>query len=311
MSTYLMIETKNLRKSFRGKKAVDNLNLVVEKGEIYGFLGPNGSGKSTTIRMLLGLVHPTEGQIFINGYDIQKELDKALSEVGALVDNPSCCGYLTGRENLKLLSNLYPNIKKSRINEVLDIVQLREIADDKVNTYSLGMKQRLGIAIALLNNPKLIILDEPTNGLDPKGMKEIKELITNLAKEQGITFFISSHLLNEIEQICTKIGVIKNGILLAQANVKDLLTTTYDLIEVNTPNRTEAETILKGIEFVKSVKPFKNGLYIEIDNGYFSKLNQLLISKDIEVNLLTRHSNSLEKLFFEITEGGYEFDKIG
>lgn len=304
MSKSVLIETKNLNKFFGKRKVINNLNLCVEAGDIYGFLGPNGSGKTTTIRMLLGLIYPNEGQIFLNGFDIKTHLEKAIIEVGAIVENPSFYSYLSGYDNLRLMANLYPGLQMSRIEEVLAIVKLEDRAKDKVKTYSLGMKQRLGIAMALLNNPKLIILDEPTNGLDPQGMKEVKELIAQLATEKGITFFISSHLLNEVEQICSKVGVLKNGQLVAQGDVKELLTTKYEVVEVDTPDKDKAVSVLASIEFVKSVTPSEKGVLVEMDKGNSSKLNQLLISNGVEVNLLTQQSNSLEKFFFELTEGG-------
>jgi ABC-2 type transport system ATP-binding protein len=192
MGNAMLIETNNLVKYFGKRKVIDNLSLSVAEGDIYGFLGPNGSGKTTTIRMLLGLVHPNSGTIKLSGYDIKTDFDKGIAQIGAIVENPSFYTYLSGYENLQLMANLHPGLPKGRIDEVLDTVRLKERANDKVRTYSLGMRQRLGIAMALLNSPKLVILDEPTNGLDPQGMKEVKDLILGLAKEMGISFFIST-----------------------------------------------------------------------------------------------------------------------
>lgn len=222
MSTKTLLEVRNLSKTFGGRKIIDNLNLRVMKGDIYGFLGRNGQGKTTTIRLITGLIFPDSGDVIIDGYNLRNDFKKAISKVGAIVESPSFYGYLSGYDNLRLMANLVPGIKKGRIEEVLEIVRLSSRAKDKVKTYSLGMKQRLGIANALLNNPKLVILDEPTNGLDPQGIKEIKEMIIQLASEKDITFFISSHLLHEVEQICNRVGIIDNGKLLREAGIMEL-----------------------------------------------------------------------------------------
>lgn len=222
MISNTLLATRNLTKSFGGRKIIDKLNLHVVKGDIYGFLGRNGQGKTTTIRLITGLIFPDSGDVIIDGHNLRNDFKKAISNVGANVESPSFYGYLSGYDNLKLMANLVPGIKKGRIDEVLEIVRLSSRANDKVKTYSLGMKQRLGIANALLSSPKLIILDEPTNGLDPQGMKEIKEMIVQLASERNITFFISSHLLHEVEQICSRVGIIDNGKLLREASIVEL-----------------------------------------------------------------------------------------
>jgi ABC-2 type transport system ATP-binding protein len=223
MTSNTLLETRNLTKSFRGRKIIDNLNLKVMKGDVYGFLGRNGQGKTTTIRLMTGLIFPDSGEVVINGCNLRTDFKRAISQIGAIVESPTFYDYLSGYENLSLMANLVPGISKSRINEVLEIVGLRNRAKDKVRTYSLGMKQRLGIANALLNNPQLIIFDEPTNGLDPQGMKEIREMIVQLSSEKNITFFISSHLLHEIQQFCNRIGIINDGKLLVEGNVNELV----------------------------------------------------------------------------------------
>ncbi|MCS7460390.1 ATP-binding cassette domain-containing protein [Paenibacillus doosanensis] len=225
MNSNLLLQTRNLTKSFGGRKMIDSLNLHVMKGDIYGFLGRNGQGKTTAIRLVTGLIFPDSGEVMIDGHPLRSDFKKAISNVGAIVESPSFYGYLSGYDNLKLMANLIPGIKKDRIDEVLDMVRLSRRAKDKVKTYSLGMKQRLGIANALLGSPKLIILDEPTNGLDPQGIKEIKEMIVQLASERNITFFISSHLLQEVEQICNRIGIIDKGKLLCEATMDELTQT--------------------------------------------------------------------------------------
>ena len=223
MISNTLLETRNLTKSFRGRKIIDNLNLKVMKGDVYGFLGRNGQGKTTTIRLITGLIFPDSGEVIINGCNLRTDFKQAISQIGAIVESPTFYDYLSGYENLSLMANLVPGLNRSRIDEVLEIVGLRSRAKDKVKTYSLGMKQRLGIANALLNNPQLIILDEPTNGLDPQGMKEIEEMIIQLSSEKNITFFISSHLLHEMQHLCTRIGIIDNGELLLEGRIDELL----------------------------------------------------------------------------------------
>jgi len=218
-----LLETSGLTKIFGSRTVVDRLNLRIGKGDIYGFLGRNGSGKTTAIRMITGLVHPDAGRVRIGGYDLKTQFKAAIAQVGAIVENPAFYAYLSASDNLRLMANLHPGVTRKRVDEALEIAGLTERAKDKVGSYSLGMKQRLGIAGALLHRPKLIILDEPTNGLDPQGMREIKELIAQLAAEQGISFLISSHLLHEIEQICTRIGIIRKGKLVAERDVGQLL----------------------------------------------------------------------------------------
>ena len=222
MTSNTLLETRNLTKSFGGRKIIDNLNLQVLKGDVYGFLGRNGQGKTTTIRLITGLVFPDSGDVIIDGHNLRNDFKKAISTIGAIVESPSFYGYLSGYDNLALMANLMPGVKKSNIRETLEMVGLTARAKDKVKAYSLGMKQRLGIANALLGNPKLIILDEPTNGLDPQGMREVKEMIHQLASEKNITFFISSHLLHEVEQICNRVGIINNGRLLCEAAIDEL-----------------------------------------------------------------------------------------
>lgn len=217
-----IIETKNLTKVFKNSTVVNRVNIKVNEGDIYGFLGPNGAGKSTTIKMMLGLVNPTEGTTIINNYDIKTERKKAIEFVGAMVEGPSFYGYLSGYKNLKLYANLYGK-DDERINEVLELVGLSNVKNKKVSNFSLGMKQRLDIARAFLNNPKLVILDEPTNGLDPQGVIEIRNLIRELAVKENVTFIICSHILSEVQNICNRISIINNGEILVEGNVKELL----------------------------------------------------------------------------------------
>lgn len=299
-----ILETVNLSKSFGTKKVVDDLHLQVESGDIYGFLGPNGSGKTTTIRLILHLIHPDQGQVLINGHDVQTDFIQAISQVGAIVETPQFYPYLSGRDNLQHMANLIPGLPKGRVEEVLELVGMSKRANDKVKTYSLGMKQRLGIARALLSNPKLVILDEPTNGLDPQGMTEVREMIARLAAEQQITFFISTHLLNEVEHICNKVAILQQGKLLAQGKVRDLLNTENEVVEVCTPAPRESMATLLGLPFVKAMDASSRGFTVHLEKGHSAELNRLLITNQIQVDYLIPQQQSLEKFFLELTKGG-------
>lgn len=220
------IETSHLTKTVRKKTLIDDVSLTVREGDICGFLGPNGAGKTTIMRMLTGLVNPTKGNVFLNGINIKENRERALTHVGAIVESPIFFEYLTGRKMLKNLARLHRLSRSDRdkkVEEVLSIVNLAERGNEKIKTYSLGMKQRLGIAQALLGNPKIIILDEPANGLDPIGMKDLRELILKLNSQSGITFFISSHLLDELQHVCNQLVMIKDGKVIYQGSSKEIL----------------------------------------------------------------------------------------
>ena len=205
-----ILNIENVTKSFGNKKILKNVSFSINSGDILAFIGPNGSGKTTTIKLILGLQTIDKGKISINGYDINKNYKKAISKVGAIVENPDSYMYLTGYQNLKLIANLYPNINESKILELLELVGLSDRKDDKVSKYSLGMRQRLGIAKSLINDTNLLILDEPTNGLDPAGIKDLRELLKHLA-QKGLAILISSHNLSELESFCNKVCMINNG----------------------------------------------------------------------------------------------------
>lgn len=215
-----VLKCTNLKKEVKGKIIVENVSFSINQGDVVGFLGPNGAGKTTVIKLILGLIKISEGNVLINGFDIQKDFVKAIEKVGAIVENPDLYMYLSGLDNLKITANNYKNISKERINEVVKIVGLENRIKEKVSTYSLGMRQRLGIAEALINNPKLLILDEPTNGLDIEGIIEIRNLIKELSN-QGIAILISSHNLTEIDNVCNRIIAIKKGNIIADDSIEN------------------------------------------------------------------------------------------
>ncbi|MFK7695780.1 ABC transporter ATP-binding protein [Paenibacillus sp. HJGM_3] len=217
-----VLSVRNLKKKIGRRMIIKGVSFDVGEGEIFGFLGPNGSGKTTTIRMLVGLIKPTEGTIEVCGYDVQRQHNEALGRVGCIVENPELYSYMTGWDNLEHFARMLVGIGEDRIREVVDIVGLDARIHDKVRTYSLGMRQRLGIAQALLGRPSLLILDEPTNGLDPQGIKEMRDFIRHLAS-QGLSLFVSSHLLSEIQQLCDRVAIISHGEVLAVGEVSELL----------------------------------------------------------------------------------------
>lgn len=230
----ILIEVHNVTKKIKNKLLINNVSFIINHGEICGFIGPNGAGKTTMIRLLTGLISPTTGEIFIKGKDIQKDRRAALLNLGAIVDSPIFFPYMSGRKNLRNLARLHPNLSKyereDRINDVLSLVGLTERADGKVGTYSLGMIQRLGIAQALLGRPEIVILDEPTNGLDPIGMKELRQLLIKLNSEQNITFLVSSHQLDELQQYCNRFIFIRDGRMIWQG-LTTQLTSQYNRLE--------------------------------------------------------------------------------
>ena len=217
-----LIEVRNLNKYFGKKHILKDVSFKISSGEILGFIGPNGAGKTTAIKCILGLQKMKSGTITINGYDIVKDFEKAIESVGAIVENPDMYMYLSGRKNLEMIARMYRGISKDRINEVIKLVGLENRINDKVSKYSLGMRQRLGIAAALMHNPKLLILDEPTNGLDPEGIKDLRGLLKSLAKNDKIGVLISSHNLAELDSFCTSVCIIKNGEIIESSSVKEV-----------------------------------------------------------------------------------------
>ena len=218
----MILEVKNLSKSFGGKEILKDVSFSLDKGDILGFIGPNGAGKSTTIKCILGLNSLTKGTVLIDGHDITKEFSKAMVKVGAIVENPDLYMYLSGKQNLRLIANYYDGVNGEKIEDVVKLVGLENRINDKVSKYSLGMKQRLGIAAALLNDPDLLILDEPTNGLDPEGIRDLRNLLKKLAKDKNIGILISSHNLAELESFCSSYCIIQNGKIISQTTAKDL-----------------------------------------------------------------------------------------
>lgn len=298
-----IIQTTNLTKRFKGRTVVNGVNLKINHGEIYGFLGPNGAGKTTTIRMLLGLTKPTDGYMELFGERVKSSHLQALKKIGSLVESPSYYGHLTARENLEALRKIL-KVPKSRIDEVLSIVRLTKDANRAVKGYSLGMKQRLGIASALLGNPELLILDEPTNGLDPSGIHEIRDLIKSMPQKYGVTILISSHLLSEIDQMATEVGIITNGTMIFQDSIDNLRNKAKAEISIKVDQPEKAKTLLlsKGIVTQMSEEYL---LTNETTDVQVAKMVETLINGGQSVYRVEEKRKSLEDIFLDLTsEGG-------
>ncbi|ABS75995.1 ABC transporter ATP-binding protein [Bacillus velezensis] len=293
-----IVVTHDLTKKYKKHTSVDGLNLRIRRGEIYGFLGPNGAGKTTTIRMLLGLIKPTKGNIEIFGQNLNKNRLQILQRIGSLVESPTYYGNLTAYENLEAVRRLR-GLPEQRVNEVLETVRLSKVANRLTKEYSLGMKQRLGIAVALLSSPDLLILDEPTNGLDPSGIQEIRELIKELPKS-GMSVIVSSHLLSEIDQMATQVGIINNGRMIFQDSIASLHQKRKPLLKVGVSDVIEAKTILnrKGLK----VDLQKNYLWLsQTEPEFVSEINSILLHSGLSVFRLEEKTRSLEDIFLELT----------
>ena len=296
----LVLKCENLHKSFRKKEILKNVSLEVCSGDILGFIGPNGAGKTTTIKLILGLQKIDSGKVIINGYDIQKDFEKAIAKVGAIIENPDLYMYMSGYDNLKLISNLYPNVDLKRIEEVIDLVGLRNRIDDKVSKYSLGMRQRLGVAQAILHKPNLLILDEPTNGLDQEGIKDLRELLIRLAKEEGMGILISSHNLAELESFCNKVSIIKNGSIM---ETSDLETVKKEASEGN--YIIEVDDARKARMAIGDMANAKDNTHIEVhsDRENIPNVIKRLVLQDVKVYSITEDIMSLEDAFLRKTGG--------
>lgn len=298
-----IIEVKGLNKKFKSLHAVNNLDLTVYRGDVFGFLGPNGAGKSTTIRMLLTLISPNSGNIKIFGKELKKNRLEILTNIGAIVEKPDFYGYLSAYKNLEILGKISGReISKNRIMEVLELVGLEKRFKSKVKTYSHGMKQRLGLAQALLHNPDLIILDEPTTGLDPQGMKEIRDLIINLSKEQNKTIFLSSHILYEVELVASRMVIINKGQAKVEGNVQDLLNSNQLRVNFRVDDVEKSKSLLATTKWnndINSITP--NEIIFNLNPEEIPLINKMLVENNVNVSSIVP-TRSLEEYFLNITE---------
>lgn len=300
MTDNVTLSVSGLKKTIKKKEIIKGLSFELQKGEVFGFLGPNGAGKTTTIRMLVGLIKPTSGRISICGYDLEKHYTKAIRNIGCIVENPELYPYLSGRENLEYFKRMIPGVTMERIEEVVHLVRLEHRIDDRVSTYSLGMRQRLGIAQALLSSPKVLILDEPTNGLDPMGIREMREFIRFLAEKEGLTVLVSSHLLSEIQLMCDRVAIMSKGKVLRIDTVSALLTEKERVIWHADPLSKAKELLAQETAILAE----KDGTIITAnDEAQIARWNEKLIREGVSVKGIEVKLPTLEDLFIELTEG--------
>ncbi|MHA6259081.1 ABC transporter ATP-binding protein [Sporosarcina sp. CAU 1771] len=294
-----VVELKNLSKTIGKKKIIDDLNLSLYPGQIMGFLGPNGAGKTTTIRMMVGLMNPTSGDVVIDGVSLMDDFERGLSKIGVIVENPEMYKFLTGYKNLLHFARMHEGVTKQRIDEVVNQVGMQNRIHEKVSTYSLGMRQRLGLAQALLHRPKFLILDEPTNGLDPAGIREFRMHLRNIAEKEGVSVFVSSHMLSEIELMCDRIAVIQNGKLI---DIREMSETQESHYYIEALPLDATEVFLKEEGF--SVESYKDGFIINAEKEQIPALIQQFTARKQQLFAVQPHRKTLEDEFLEMTGGG-------
>ncbi|MBU3101485.1 ABC transporter ATP-binding protein [Clostridium sp. DSM 17811] len=302
-----VLKIDNLKKIIGKRTIVSDICFELKKGEIFGFLGPNGAGKSTTIKMIVGLSKITEGSIYVGGCSVKDDFKGAMRNIGCIVENPDMYKYMSGMDNLKIFAKIYEGVDESRINEVVKIVDLERAINDKVKTYSLGMKQRLGIAQALLHSPKLLILDEPTNGLDPAGIKEMRVLLRKLASETGLTVLVSSHILGEMQQMCDRVGIINKGKIITIKSVEELLNMTKEddktIIVLESDDNDRAVSLLTSININSSL--LGDGVHIETTKERIPEIVTTLTTAGIAIlGMDKQETQSLEDVFMKLTGEG-------
>ena len=298
------VETVDLTHKYsEGETSLDHVNLRVVEGSIYGFLGPNGAGKTTTLKLILGLLRKQHGEIYVFGRPFGKSRVETLRRVGSMIESPSIYGHLTADENLQVLQKVY-GCPKHRIREVLELVGLARTGGKKASQFSLGMKQRLGIALALLHSPSLLVLDEPTNGLDPNGILEIREMLQGLNRDLGVTILISSHLLTEVEKLATHVGIINRGRMLFQGTLAELLSErrqhSYVVFETNDDAR--AELIIRGLGLSPRAEAGRVAVPV-VERERVAAVNQTLVLSGVEVYQIGRVESDLEQIFFDVIGG--------
>lgn len=292
-----IVELKNLSKTIKGKQIIKSLNLTFYPGQITGFLGPNGAGKTTTIRMMTGLMHPTAGEVIIDGISLATNYEEAISKVGVIVENPEMYKFMTGYKNLVHFARMHKDVSKERIDEVVRQVGLEKRIHEKVSTYSLGMRQRLGLAQALLHRPKFLILDEPTNGLDPAGIREFRMYLRQIAEREGVSVMVSSHLLSEIELMCDRIAIIQNGALIDLREMDAVETSMYYIEATPKDKLAQLLTSYTTVEH-------EAGFAVEINKEQVPSLLKQLVAAELDVYALQPTQKTLEDQFLEMTGGG-------
>lgn len=303
----VVVELQNVTKKIKGKTIIDNLSFSVRRGEVYGFLGPNGAGKTTTIRMMVGLMSMTSGNIMIEGHNIRTDRSKAMAHVGAIVENPELYKFMTGRKNLQHFVRMSGKpITEERIKEIVKLVDLENALDKKVKTYSLGMRQRLGVAQALLHNPSILILDEPTNGLDPAGIRELRDYLRHLAKKENISILVSSHLLSEIELMCDRVLIIQNGKFVGERSLdpnEEGQQSAAVVIRFEVDNAAKAAEVLASAEW-KTIVEADSAIKIELLHDEIPAAVQKLVQAGVLIYEVRAVAPTLEETFLSMTKGG-------
>jgi bacitracin transport system ATP-binding protein len=302
-----ILKTANLSKDYKNKKAVNKVNINVKKGDIYGFLGQNGAGKTTTLRMIMGLIKPTEGEVFLFGQKVLKGQNSHYSRIGSVIETAGFYPNLTAFENLEIHRRLMGVTNKNYLEEALELTGMTEVKNKKVKGFSLGMKQRLGISRALLHKPELLILDEPTNGLDPVGIKEIRKLILDLSMRQKITVLVSSHILSEIEQIASTIGIINNGNLVEEIEFEDLKKKNRSYVEIKVNDDKKATFVLEKCIQIADYKVIEKGtirIYERLNESAI--FNKVLSENGLEISGINVMNETLEDYFLELTGGSFK-----
>lgn len=301
--TEAVLKLRNVTKSIGGRKIVDNLSFDIPAGEVFGFLGPNGAGKTTTIRMIVGLISMSKGEALIKGVSVREHFELAMTHVGAIVENPEMYKFLTGYQNLVHFARRHKGITKERINEVVKLLGLQNRIHEKVKRYSLGMRQRLGVAQAILHRPSLLILDEPTNGLDPAGIRELRDYLRKLTREEGISVIVSSHLLSEMELMCDRVAIIQAGKLIDIRSLQETRDSIQSKIVIEVGDLLAAQQLLSAIFDATRITVKGNQLEIAADKAAIPDITRLLVSSEIDVLGIQAAQKSLEEQFLEITGG--------
>ncbi|MCH6266750.1 MULTISPECIES: ABC transporter ATP-binding protein [Neobacillus] len=297
-----IVELKNVTKVIKGRTIIDDISFQVYKGEVFGFLGPNGAGKTTTIRMIVGLMGITSGDIIIGGSSIKTQFEDAVRHVGAIVENPEMYKFLTGYQNLIHYARMAKGITKEKIAEVVELVGLSDRIHDKVKTYSLGMRQRLGLAQCLLHDPEVLILDEPTNGLDPAGIREIRDYVRLLAREKNMAVIVSSHLLSEMEMMCDRIGIIQNGQLIDVQQVKEFIQGNETVHELEVIPSETALSIVHAYFPDAEANLSRNGISVSLSKKEIPHLVKILVQEEIKIFAIKETAKTLEDRFLEVTK---------
>ena len=304
------LQIENVTKTFGKKKAVDNVSFDLFPGEVFGFLGPNGAGKTTIIKMIMGFFRPDEGTIIINGYNRKTHYEAAMSSIGGIVENPEMYNSLSARLNLKMYARLHKGVTEERISEVIEMVGLTERANDPIKKYSLGMKQRIGLAQAMLHRPKVLILDEPTNGLDPAGIHQLRDILKHLAHDEGVAVMVSSHLLSEMQLMCDRIGIINHGKLLQICSIDDLMHRAQNssVYRIKTSNPAKAKEILAEQYPNRISNIGSDTLDIEIEESQINECVRSLVASGSDILGVQKLESSLEDAVLEITGGGIDVE---